>query len=141
MVLDLYSTGLMVLKGLLAGGSGLLLAMSSTTKLTRSVIFADVTGAIVSVYLVSILYENYWVLGEGFLMFVGFLLTAYALLAIANYFRGEAEKDQLAVSLGIFTSGAMGVIIGLNMVLTGFVSILLITVILHIGKMLISEEQ
>ena len=137
---ELYSAGTLLLKGLLAGGSGLLLAMAATNTINKSAIFANVSAAVISTFLVTTIYENYWLLGEQFLLFVGLLVTAFAILAVANYFRSSVEEEQLAVSFSLFTSAMLGIIIGLNMVIAGFMAILLITLIFQIGKLLIKEK-
>ena len=139
-MLELFAAGTLLLKGLLAGGSGLLLALAATNTIKKDVIFANVSAGIIAAFLVTIVHESYWLLGEQFLLFIGLLITAFAILAVANYLRTAIEDEQLAISFSLFTSGMLGIIIGLNMVVAGFVAILLITAIFQIGKFLIRER-
>jgi hypothetical protein len=129
-----------VLRAILAGGSGLLLVLSASSRLHRPALFASVSAAIISAFLIIAVRDQFPLHGDTILIFAGLVLLGFSLLAVANLFAGEQNSQRLAESIAFYFSAIMGIIIGLELVLLGFIAIIATIIILNIGKILIVKE-
>ena len=130
---------LYILKGFIAGVAALGIAMIAIPQLTRNILFANISVGIGTAFVITAIRESFWLFGDQTIIFIGMTITAIAILAVVNFLRNPAEENQISVSLSIFVSGVIGIIIGLDMIILSFIAFITVVLFMYIGRQFIKN--
>lgn len=130
---------LYILKGFIAGVAALGIAMIAIPHLNRNILFANIGIGIGATYVITAIRESFWLLGDQTIIFIGMTITAIAILAVVNFLRNPGEENQISVSMSIFVSGVIGIIIGLDMIILSFITFITLVIFMYIGRQFIKN--